>query len=304
MEHLDSLLADFPEQFRNKHNIEVLVNALDHQLQEVLDMFNQLRTERTLDKAVGKQLDGVGDIVVLSRKEAGLLSGKEIYYPVIDDERYRRFLKYKAFRNVTNGTYYDIMEAMKNVWGVDDIYYSEEPSQPATIILTMPTIGPGGEPIVLGEVPAIKPGGVGIRYMYQIKAEVQVGKNIDLFITNVPFCGTIFCGTYPNVATLGSILEKDIAIGSSIADFIYEPTECGTYPDIATIGVILAKDIAVDEAMENFLYQPMNCGDEVCGTHPDLSTVGANIEKQVDVDGGVSEYFFQPTYCGTAYCGE
>ena len=265
MEHLDSIIMDFPEQFRNKHNIDVLVKALDHQLQEVLDMLNQLQTDTTMDSSVGKQLDGVGDIVVLSRAEAALLSGEEIYYSVIDDERYRRFLKYKAFRNVVDGTYYDIMEAMKKVWEVDNIYYSEELSQPATIILTMPTIGPDGEPIVLGEVPAIKPGGVGMRYMYQIRAEVQVGKNIAAYITNVPFCGTIFCGTCPDKATLGSVLTKEVNPDASIDGYIFEPTECGTYPDLATIGITQIMAANVSGEVVDYPYQPVPCGTVYCG---------------------------------------
>ena len=32
------------------------------ELQEVFDFYEQLRTQRSVDTAVGKQLDGVGDI--------------------------------------------------------------------------------------------------------------------------------------------------------------------------------------------------------------------------------------------------
>ena len=58
------------------------MNAVSHhmggELQEVFDFFEQLRNERDVYHAIGKQLDGVGDIAVLTRKEAGQLAGDPI----------------------------------------------------------------------------------------------------------------------------------------------------------------------------------------------------------------------------------
>ena len=59
---------DTIEQFRGKPNIQVLHDALARPLQDLHDFFLQLKTRRSLSDAVGAQLDGVGYIVVLSRR--------------------------------------------------------------------------------------------------------------------------------------------------------------------------------------------------------------------------------------------
>ena len=72
------LKQDLVEQFRGKANIEALMEVVGIELQEVFDFYEQLRTQRSVDTAVGKQLDGVGDIAVMTRKEAGQLAGNPI----------------------------------------------------------------------------------------------------------------------------------------------------------------------------------------------------------------------------------
>ena len=54
------LKQDLVEQFRGKANIEALMEVVGIELQEVFDFYEQLRTQRSVDTAVGKQLDGVG----------------------------------------------------------------------------------------------------------------------------------------------------------------------------------------------------------------------------------------------------
>lgn len=74
---VSALKADLVEQFRGKENIEGLVEVIGIQLQAVYDFYEQLRNERDVYTAVGKQLDGVGDIAVMTRKEAGSLPGSQ-----------------------------------------------------------------------------------------------------------------------------------------------------------------------------------------------------------------------------------
>lgn len=75
------------EQFKDKPNIAALAEVIGEELQEIFDFFEQLRNERNLSQSVGKQLDGVGDIVVMTRMEAGQLAGNPIPIEVIDDEQ-------------------------------------------------------------------------------------------------------------------------------------------------------------------------------------------------------------------------
>ena len=121
---------DTIEQFRGKPNIQVLHDALARQLQDLHDFFLQLKTGRSLSDAVGAQLDGVGDIVVLSRREAGDLASYAGRGGETDDETYRKFLVYKVLKNTCDCTYPDIIKAFRMFWD-KPLYYSENPEYPS-----------------------------------------------------------------------------------------------------------------------------------------------------------------------------
>ena len=113
---IDKLLEDLPQQFRDKEKIGVLTNAIDRQLNELCEVFNDLNLLRSIYTATGKQLDLLGEIVVLSRTEATkFLMAQEQYIP-LDDETYRKCLIYKIHRNTCQCTYYDIMKAVEMFW--------------------------------------------------------------------------------------------------------------------------------------------------------------------------------------------
>jgi len=128
-----SIEKDTLEQFRDKPNLQALHCALAKQLQDVYGFFVQLREERNLSTAIGRQLDGIGDIAVLSRMEAGQLVGNPIPFDVIDDEMYRQFLIFKILKNTCDCTYPDIIKAFRMFWD-RPLYYTEDPEQPATMI--------------------------------------------------------------------------------------------------------------------------------------------------------------------------
>ena len=147
---LKDWLRDLPMQFLGKKNIEVLIKAFARQLQELDTVFDELNSKTDLDTAMGQNLDYVGTIIPLTRKEAGELAGLNVEEPVMSDERYRQFLRYKLLVNTNECTYYDLMNGLALLWDVSPIYYIEDPDLPATIILTMPFLKPGGEVVTLG----------------------------------------------------------------------------------------------------------------------------------------------------------
>ena len=118
---IDEWMRDMPQQFLGKKNIEVLVAAFSRQLQEIRQVFDDMNTKVDLDTAVGQNLDYVGTIIPLSRKEAGELAGINDTDPVISDERYRQFLRYKLLVNTNECTYYDLMEGLALLWDVSPI---------------------------------------------------------------------------------------------------------------------------------------------------------------------------------------
>ena len=156
------LKEDLVEQFRGKANIEALMEVVGIQLQEVFDFYEQLRTERSVEKAVGKQLDGVGDIAVMTRKEAGQLAGNPIPFEVIDDDTYRQYLIYKILKNTCNCTYPDIIKAFRMFWD-RPLYYTEDPEQPATMIFDTGELPGDVDTTPLFRTPLIRAAGVTLK---------------------------------------------------------------------------------------------------------------------------------------------
>lgn len=135
----EAWLRDIPQQFQGKHNIEILLRTFARQLKEVQSVFEDMNTKLDLDKAVGKNLDYIGTIIPLSRKEAGELCGFCLPEPapVLSDERYVQILKYKLLKNTSDCTYYDIIAGLEYLYEFPFLY-REDPQRPATIILEMP----------------------------------------------------------------------------------------------------------------------------------------------------------------------
>lgn len=136
MAMVDEIMKNMPEQFRNKPRIEALVKAIARQMEEVEVMFAQLMESRNMETATGQQLDYCGDIVGLSRVQSALFC-KDVNFDVIDDERYRLFVKYKALRNSTHCTYDDMIAGCKLLFNADPVYYSEKEESPATFNLSI-----------------------------------------------------------------------------------------------------------------------------------------------------------------------
>lgn len=121
----------FPEQFKRQKNFNALIEAFYDELRLVLSVLYQLRDETWFDTSVGKQLDGIGDNVVITRNTAWQLAG----LPNIEmtDDRYKLFLKWKALKNVTHCTFPEFVEACKLMYDPKYIYYTEKKEHPATM---------------------------------------------------------------------------------------------------------------------------------------------------------------------------
>lgn len=225
---LDDWLADLPEQFQGQENIEVFIKAYARQLEELKAAADELLTKTDIDTAEGKNLDLVGTIIPLTRKEAGELDQTGTKDPVMSDDRYRAFLRYKNLCDTSKCTYYDLMDGIHLLWGVSPVYYSEDPDYPATIFLTMPTLKPGGEPTPLGVVPMIRPAGVQIEFIYWVKATVVTMANIYPYLYDLLRCGTFVCGTKPRRGTLGEIVYGELNTTAEEVIAVFEQTLAGT----------------------------------------------------------------------------
>lgn len=126
----ESFLGKLPEQFKGKHNIEVLIRAFAGELEEIEKTFKELETLRSLKTAFGKQLDGIGEIVNLTRAESTAYVNDVDFY-VLDDERYRLFLMYKALRNANYCTFPELTEICRLLYDAKLLYYKEFDDRPA-----------------------------------------------------------------------------------------------------------------------------------------------------------------------------
>lgn len=172
-DYRQKLVDDLLEQFRGKKNISVLVASYARQLQEVYDFLLSLLTVLDLDRCVGRQLDLIGEIVVLTRYDARAALGDEYEGEVLDDDLYRKFLKYKIFRNTSDGTYKSIMRGIKMFWTKTPVYWEQREDVPATILLSTPPLTPEMNPRELIEAPIIRPAGVNLILEATTRSEVD-----------------------------------------------------------------------------------------------------------------------------------
>ena len=164
MNILDAWLKDLPQQFRGLPNIEILITAFARQLQELEQVFLDLNEKTDLESAAGQNLDYVGTIIPLTRKEAGILSGMGNSEEVLSDERYRQLLKYQRLLNTNDCTYYDLIAGLQLLWntGTLPIYYYEDRTMPATIILGAEIRSKDKADITQSVIP--HPAGVGFKF--------------------------------------------------------------------------------------------------------------------------------------------
>ena len=161
-DYVELLRGDLVAQFKEKPVIDALVSAIGEQLNDVRRFYEDLRDRRGLQTSMGQQLDGIGDIVVLSRLEAGALAciNESVY--VLDDESYRRYLIFKVWKNTNNCTYHDVIKALRMFWP-KPLYYREDPAEPATMVFETDMLSPEDDVPKLLNAPLIKAAGVGIK---------------------------------------------------------------------------------------------------------------------------------------------
>ena len=159
VDYIKKLKDDLVEQFNDKTNIKGICEVIGKQLDDLFLFFEQLRDERSINAAGGKQLDGVGDIVVLSRLEASQMDGT-VSASSMTDEQYRKYLIYKVLKNTCSCTYVDIMRAIGMFWDGPPLKYSESFDEPATIIFDLNIEKDIAD--MATAIPYVKAGGVGL----------------------------------------------------------------------------------------------------------------------------------------------
>ena len=171
--YLEKLRRDLLEQFKDKPNIEVLQKALAKELEDIHKFFDELNTLRWLHTAEGVQLDGIGDIVVMPRAEALVVSRVAGFNIPMDDDNYRLYLTFKIHLNTNECTYRDVFRALKMFWTRTPLYYAENPAHPATIVITVPQTVSVIEWNILQIAAMVKAAGVALHYVFLDECTVK-----------------------------------------------------------------------------------------------------------------------------------
>lgn len=168
VEYSVDLKKDFVTQFQEQPKLDALLTVIQKQFDEVITFLANLKLKRWLGNAadinlaMGEQLDRIGDIVCLSRGEAGYLACLDKPNYVLTDEEYRKFLIFKIWKNTNNCTYYDVIKVFKMFWD-KPLLYSEDPSRPATMLFETEVMKPFEMDVEeLFKIPIVRAAGVGI----------------------------------------------------------------------------------------------------------------------------------------------
>lgn len=260
------MLSDLPSQFKGKPRIEGLIYALSRQLNDVRDLFTNLNEHRSLMTAYGKQLDGIGNIAVLTREEATQLALKSSTFTKMTDELYRLYLIHKIMANMTNCTYQEMYDAMRILWGKTPIWYSEDINEPATITLTVPALSSFDDTSTFLGLWEIRPAGVQLHFTATAS---------EAIIINADFSSSAFIithdktGTKPRRGTLvaidGIIIDESLTsrVFAVIHRITSEELHCGTNPH--WIMFLDVGHIEVDETLSRDYFVAEH---DLAGTKP------------------------------------
>lgn len=128
-------LSEKPVNVEKLSTISSIIWAFAPEYDLLLLSILALENINNIDACEGVQLDRIGEIVVLSRQDAGAMIGNRELADI--DDVYRILLKYKAFVNSCRCKPDEIIEATKIIFGATDIVYSERKDVPATIFLSI-----------------------------------------------------------------------------------------------------------------------------------------------------------------------
>lgn len=141
-----------------------------------------------IDACTGAQLDIIGDIVVLSRYDARVIVERSYDGEALDDDLYRKLIKWKILLNTNDCTYWSIMKGIKMFWDKTPVYYKTDPEIPATILLSTPPLDPSTNPRELLEMPIIRPGGVDLKLTATTENPAMEG---EVYVGGAMFQGII-----------------------------------------------------------------------------------------------------------------
>lgn len=120
IDYAETAVSRLANQFAGSTKLQAIVRAMCEPLNNVELFASELKNNRWIDTAIGKQLDGCGEIVGEKRQ------GRS-------DADYRNAIKFRVFVNTSQGTPSDLIKGLRLLTDPTDIQYIEQ--YPATAIM-------------------------------------------------------------------------------------------------------------------------------------------------------------------------
>lgn len=185
------------------NNLEKLIKIYTDQMQEINAVQQDLKNNRSLDTAIGQQLDGLGEILDLAR------------FLDEDDEDYRERLKFQVFINKSGGTPEELIFALAFLTNGTEIWYNE--IYPASYqMATNGTTFPVPPEQLVTAISDIAPAGVGyppITATYGVLPFVFAGDSVPALLEVVPD-GNDVTDVYNVVTNTSDIIEVNAGLGT------------------------------------------------------------------------------------------
>lgn len=129
------VLKETPLSVEKMSNLDGIIWAVAPEYENASLFLGGLENLNDFDSCTGVWLDRLGQLVCLTRQQAGAMIGSRELAD--DDDIYRVCLKYKAFVNSCRCTPDEIIEATRIIFGATQVVYSERRDTPATIFLSI-----------------------------------------------------------------------------------------------------------------------------------------------------------------------
>ena len=214
-DYFQKLYDDLIQQFKGKANITIFQKAIARQLQEVHAFFYELRIMRWLQTAEGMQLDGIGNIVDLSRTDALIWANMAGQNVPMDDDLYRLYLWFKIFLNTSDGTYADVARTLEKFRPDVPFYYSEHIEVPATMFFTSAPMPMTTDLRILRIATRVKAAGVSLHFIMQVEANETADHHasaVSVFAEAIIFDNPVMGGETVDYDTSAVNIFADILI--------------------------------------------------------------------------------------------
>ena len=149
--HVQKSIERLLQQYKDKPVIKALIESFVEQVQFIEDALTDLNDNRSINTAIGVQLDRLGDILGIDRNG-------------LSDEDYRARLKIKIVQNISNGEPDRLINVYSFLLGATQVQFQEH--YPASMaLMANAEVTAGQETLIYREIQNIAPAGARVDYI-------------------------------------------------------------------------------------------------------------------------------------------